>query len=96
MFHNLILSVKPLGKSFSSQLIQKLIDMKTVTLQFPGLSALVKFKDFLQTDNIELNFTSLTLICECSEMEMQEAVAVYGAVIIHKEEGTQHKERIMV
>ncbi|RYF87061.1 MAG: hypothetical protein EON98_01725 [Chitinophagaceae bacterium] len=67
---------------------KKLIDMQTVTLQFSALADLVKFKNFIATDNIELNFSNLTIICQCSGTELEKATAFYAATILPGSEKT--------
>ncbi|MDQ3279411.1 MAG: hypothetical protein M3Q06_13865 [Bacteroidota bacterium] len=54
----------------------------TVTLQFKQLEELARFKSLLQTNNFELNSYNLTIICDCSENEINEAVNRYGAKLI--------------
>ena len=61
---------------------KKLIDMQTVTLQFSALADLVKFKNFIATDNIELNFSNLTIFCQCSVTELEKATSFYSATIL--------------
>jgi hypothetical protein len=84
-----ILPVKPPGKSFSSwHFSNNMKDMqKTTILQFTALEDLMKFKGFIQTENVEINFNSLTISCQVADEEFDHAVASYSVTILYRGEG---------
>ena len=62
--------------------------MKKVTLVFPSIQALWRFRDRIKTNTVEIIATRRTIICECSDGEVQVAIQEYGAKV---EEGETYR-----
>lgn len=56
--------------------------MQTVRLQFETIVALNDFLSIIQNVNCEINRQRLTVICELSEAELNQALHTFGAKII--------------
>lgn len=59
--------------------------MKLVFFQFPTIRDLWKFRVEVNALMFEINFLRLTLICECTDADLDLAVKKYKAKIISKE-----------
>lgn len=60
--------------------------MHTTILQFTSLEDLLKFKAFIQTENVEVNFNSLSVSCRISEEEFNRTIASYPVTILYRED----------
>lgn len=88
----LFLSVSTPDKSISSRFTYINADsMTNITLQFPDLTQLAKFRFLLKESFLEMNVRHLTISCECSAAMVKEAVINYGATVllIQKEQEAQ-------
>jgi len=56
--------------------------MKRVTLQFPDLYLLWSFAQTLQSNNLEINTASKTLVCNCTQENIADATSRYAAKVI--------------
>lgn len=59
--------------------------MELVFFQFPTIRDLWKFRVEVNALMFEINFLRRTLICECSDEDLDLAVSKYSAKIITKE-----------
>ena len=59
--------------------------MELVFFQFPTIRDLWKFRVEVNSTMFEINFLHLTLICECTDADLDLAVKKYKAKIISKE-----------
>jgi hypothetical protein len=55
--------------------------MKKTTLVFPTVQALWQFKASIQTNNVEIIISTKTLICECTERNVDLAISKFGAEV---------------
>ncbi len=61
---------------------------KGIALRFPDMYKLWQYAQKLTSKSFEVNTHTNTLICDCSEKEINLAITVYGAKIL---EGTLSK-----
>ena len=59
--------------------------MELIFFQFPTIRDLWKFRVEVNSSMFEINFMHLTLICECTDADLDLAVKKYKAKIISKE-----------
>jgi hypothetical protein len=59
--------------------------MELVFFQFPTIRDLWKFRVEVNSLMFEINFLHLTLICECTDADLDLAVKKYKAKVITKE-----------
>jgi hypothetical protein len=56
--------------------------MTQMTLQFPDLTRLAKFRFMLKESRLEMNVRHLTITCDCSTETIQEAISGYDAKVL--------------
>ena len=60
-------------------------NVKRIQLVFPDTARLWAFAQTLHTNNIEINSRLGTLVCDCTEIEIEQALYHFGAKIQNSE-----------
>ena len=66
--------------------MKKAKDMKKTLLKFTSLIYLTAFRKFSKASFWEINLSDMTILCDCSEKELQFACRDFRAVVLHTAE----------
>jgi len=62
---------------------------QSVTLQFPSLDSLYKFRAEINTTNFEVSIQKYLLTCDCTKEEIQLAASEYNAKVFTGKKNAQ-------
>ena len=59
--------------------------MRKITFRFPDEKSLRQFATIVTGLTVQINFSELTVICDCEEAEVELAVKGFNAEVINKQ-----------